>query len=205
MNSNRPRNWLALAAFSVFAGFGVTYAWQVRRVEAPQQSSNPADVLGGWLRLMPPEIEQLRKVDRNFATERTELETALAAERERLAAMFESSSAEDAQILEQVERTISAHDALERRVAKYLLAVRDQLSEEQKSRLFAHCADTVREAGGYRWRHGQSDTENQRRRGGGPPPDRGFGRGRGRGAGAQPEAPVPDHTQPSTRPKGDKP
>ena len=200
MNPLRVQTWLAVAALSSLVGFSTTYAWQARRGAQPQQVTNPADVLGGWLRLMPGEIEQLRQVDPTFAADRAELEGNLAVERERLAGLFERDSAMDGEVLGQVERAIAAHDALERRVAKYLLALRPHLSAEQRSRLFDRCANGVRKAGGWRWRHGQSGVDSSERRGGGPPPGRGFGRGRGGGGLSAPVSP-----QSTSRPAGESP
>lgn len=205
MNAHTLRGSLLLAVLSVLAAFGVSYAWQAGRTAPPASAANPADVLGGWLRLLPAQVERLRHVDPAFAEDRKQLEDLLAHEQERLAELFESDGAADDELLAAVERVIAAHDALERRVARYLLAVRPQLSPEQRARLFARCADRVREAGNWRWRRGQQSDETSERRGADPPPDRGFGRGRGRGGNSRPVPPTPATTQPDSRPEGESP
>lgn len=199
MNPLHARVWLVVVALCMLAGFSATYAWQVRRAATASDAANPAEVLGGWLRLMPDEVARLRAVDPAFATDRAALERSLADERDRLARLFEQPSTADGGILEQVERTIAAHDALERRVARYLLAVRPHLSDEQRSRLFERCARGVREAEGWRWRHGQSAIDSPERHGGGPTSGRGFGRGRGD------RRPTPAATRASSQPSGETP
>lgn len=205
MNTRAIRQLILLAGVSVLTAFGVTYAWQTQRADSAPQSANPADVIGGWLQLPPGQVEQLRRVDAAFADDRRRLESALAEEQEHLAELFDSDGATDEAVLDGVERVIAAHDALERRVARYLLAVRPQLNPEQRNRLFERCAGSVRQAGNWRWRHGQSGIETQERRGGGPPSDRGFGRGRGRGGNPRQMPSPPSETQPDSRPTGDSP
>lgn len=196
-----PALWLLI--LGIAAGLGSTYAWQTRPTSPA--ASAPADILGGWLRLPPGQVGALRDVDPEFPADRDELEATLAAERETLAALFEQPDADDGAVLDQVERVVAAHAALERRVARYLLAVRPHLTDPQRARLFERAASGVREAGGWRWRGGRdADLENNRR-GGGPPPDRGRGFGRGRGGPNRTPAPRNPDTQPASQPKGDVP
>ncbi len=181
MRPIRSRGALVLALLGALLGFGVTQAWQTRQAADPTGPADVAGVLGRWLQLAPRQLEQLRHVDPAYSEERQRLEVALAGERERLAQLFEQNVAGDEQILAQVERVIEAHDALERRVARFLLALRPHLTADQAHRLFERCASGVREAGGWRWRHGQSAASEQPRRRGGPPEGRGPARGRERG------------------------
>ena len=181
------RNGAIVSAFVLctLGSFVATYAWQQRPEQTPptEKQPRPADVLGGWLRLMPEQVERIAGVDPTFADESAELEAALETEREKLAEMFEDASATDEAITQQVETVIEAHDRLERRVAKHLLALRPHLTDEQRSKLFERCAQGIREAGGGRWRHGRGDEH-----GGGR--GRGWRGGRGGGNGA---APAPGH------------
>lgn len=194
---------IVILTLGIAAGLGTTYAWQTR--PAPPPASAPADILGGWLRLPPGQLRALRDIDPGFSAERDELEATLAAEREALAALFEQPNADDGAILDQVERVVAAHAALERRVARYLLAVRPHLTDSQRARLFERAASGVREAGGWRWRGGRdADLENNRR-GGGPPPDRGRGFGRGRGGPNRAPSPLNADSQAASKPKGDVP
>ena len=183
------RNIAILGAFALctLGSFVGTYAWQSRPDQSPpiEQPSRPADVLGGWLRLMPEQIELIAGVDPTFADESAALEAALEAEREKLAEMFEDADATDEAITQQVETVIAAHDRLERRVAQHLLALRPHLTDEQRSRLFERCAQGIREAGGWRWQHGRSGDHSG-----------GKGRGwRGGRGGGNASAPAPGHNR----------
>ncbi len=163
------RGLIAIVFVACLLGtFVVTYAWQSQPSE-PAGAGDPLRALGNWLELRPGQLQRMSEVDATFAQESRELEQRLAAERERLAELFESDEADDARIMAQVERVIVAHDNLERRVARYLLALRPHLTDQQRARLFKRCAETVRQGCGKRWGKGW---------GGG----RGHGpRGRGRG------------------------
>lgn len=205
MSEPRIRSLLAFGLLGVLLGFGTTFALQAQQAGRADLSGFPADALGDWLGLNAAEIETLRGVDPDFRIERGKLESALAAERERLAHLFEQSAVPDDELLAQVERVIAAHDALERRVARYLLAVRPHLSAQQQRRLFERCAGDVRAAGGWRWRHGRDEGGNGTRRGGGPPVDRGRGRGRGRMADVPPAPPTTQASQPGSQPEGEIP
>ncbi|MBU0639214.1 MAG: hypothetical protein KKB50_10150 [Planctomycetes bacterium] len=178
--------------------------------EAHRQPAGPTEVLGTWLRLLPEQIERISGVDPEFDDEKTLLEAALEAEREKLATMFEAVDATDEAILRQVETVIAVHDQLERRVAQHLLALRPHLTDEPRSKLFRRCADGIRAAGGHRWRHGQSEgwREGRGRQGrGGPPAGRGPGRSRDGGRGpnrddSTDEAPT---SRPDVGEQGDQP
>lgn len=176
----RMRNGAIIGAFILFASgsFFATYAWQSRPAQpAPSgQLSKPTQVLGGWLRLMPEQVERIAGVDPTFVEEGAELEAVLQAEREKLARLFEDANATDETIMQQVETVIDVHDQLERRVANHLLALRPHLTDGQRSRLFQTCAKGIRKAGGHRWKHGRGGGRGEF---GGPPPWRGQGRGQG--------------------------
>lgn len=191
MTTIRLRGALVLTLLGAMLGFGVAHAWQSRWATDQNEPPDAADALGRWLQLPAPQREALRRVAPLFSEDRRRLEVALAEQRERLARLFEQADAGDEQILAQVERVIEAHNALERRVAEFLLAVRPHLTAEQAHRLFERCASGVRESGGWRWRHGQNAAPDQTRRRGGPPENRGPSRARGRNAAAPPPASGP--------------
>ena len=194
MNGRSVRIVLVLFVVSLVAGYGATYAWQrEQRTEPVETPTNPAEVLGGWLQLMPAQIEEINAADAGFPADRVRLEAELERERTALAVMFDDADASSEDILAQVERVIAAHDALERRVAQYLVAIRPHLSDAQRTQLFERCAEGVREASGYRWRHGQR--QNETNSGNARP---GVGRGRGRGHGPPWREQTPD--APSTNP-----
>jgi len=160
-----------------------------------------------WLGLTPEQTNDIRQIEASFAADRRPLEAKLAAERERLAALLEDSETANDEILQQVENVIAAQNALERRVADLLVALRPHLTAEQQKRLFARFASGVREGCGRQWRHGQHDDFERGPHGDGPPPGRGFGRGHGRGGGHQWRGGPHEHstTAPASQPTGVQP
>lgn len=101
--------------------------------------------LASWLSLTPGQTSALERGE--FASETLALNQKLQAERERLVALFEDPQAPDEALLQQVESVITAHDSLERHVARYVVNLRRQLPSEQQRRLMGLCANTVRGAG----------------------------------------------------------
>ena len=177
---------LSLIAIACAAGsYLATYAVQEqgRTNWADGATTAVAQSVTDWLGLSPQQAASVRDIEASFTTDRTPLEAKLAAERERLATLLENPATTDEEILRQVENVIAAHDVLERRVAAHLVAMRPHLTADQQKRLFERFASSVREGGGWRWRHGQPGNAEDGRRGGGPPPGRGPGRGRGPGGG----------------------
>ncbi|MCA9242482.1 MAG: hypothetical protein KDA32_00900 [Phycisphaerales bacterium] len=162
---------LAVATIGVSGGLIAAGAWQSN---ANRTEMSAHEALGAWLLLSPRQMESLAEVDADFDAQRATLEAELARERERLATMFEDMSASDEDIQGQVEKVIVAHDKLERHIAGYLLAIRPHLTDAQRATLFIRCARGVREAGGYRWRHGAAGAGAGRGPGG-----RRSGRGHG--------------------------
>lgn len=159
-----------------FLGTVATRSQSAPTVEPPL----PSPVVSR-LNLDPEQAKDVEARDPQFAEDFRTLRHALEDARSALAATFEDANAADERIREQVEAVIAAHNRLERRVAEYLIAVRDHLTPRQQKKLFGLCAERVRECG-RRWRCG---------RGAGARPDeigkprerRGRGRGHGRGTG----------------------
>ena len=164
---------ILLAALSLAAGVGsflVTHGLgneQTSRSAGP--ASQPDDLLPRWLELSPQQTRLIHKHDPGFQQDAQNLNAQLRQERETLAALLQEPSTPDSQLLRQVERVIAAHDALERRVARYVVAIRHRLTAEQQKRLLGLAASSVREAAGYRWRHrwGGGRREGRGRGGGG--------------------------------------
>ena len=186
---------LACAAGSYFA----TYAVQQGGWPSSQAAAAVPRSVVSWLGLTKQQSEDIADIEKHFAEDQVLLESRLQTEREILAAMFESPTATDAEFLEQVEKVIAAHDALERRIAKHLVELRPHLTTEQQRRLFNRFASSVREGNRRGWRFGQSDEFRDERRGGGPPPGRGRG-GPPEGRGRRGERPTP-----TSQPEWDKP
>jgi heavy-metal resistance protein len=121
-----------------------------------------------WLALTPKEHRVVDKADPRFSEETAGLAERLKEERLTLASLLDDASTPDARIRSQVERTIEAHNTLERRVTDHLLAIRPHLTPAQQKQMMGLVATCVRQGAQRRWRHRGG-------RGGG-----GDGQGRGR-------------------------
>jgi Spy/CpxP family protein refolding chaperone len=148
---------LAVAAAGSFVA---THAWQSPSSTSAGDSgctSKPCSMeccraLADWLGMSPEQAKKIQTIDATFAEESTKLERALFDERQKLAALFDREDATAEAIQQQVEKVIAADNALERRVAAHLVALRPHLTAEQRAKLYKRCAQGVREAGGCRWR-----------------------------------------------------
>ena len=180
----------ATIGITLFAGlcFGgsllgtVAVRQQGAATPAPVQCSPLVHRLG----LDPQQARLIEEAnDPQFGQDTIALRTRLDEARLALAAAFESETATDDEIRAHVETVIQVHNQLERRVAEYLIAVRNHLTPAQQRQLYGMCAEKVRECG-RRWRQGRgyrgnaADADTQRGRGG---RGRGQGHGRGRGSG----------------------
>lgn len=168
-------------AVVALAGLGAyTATVTTRFTSQPATSSDDAtEALLSWLNPSADQRSQLRQADAGFASELKQLKAEVAAHKALLAALLEKPEATDDQITAGLEGTIAANNALERRVAKYLLSIREHLTVEQQRSLLNLCAEEVRRSRGYQWgkqRHTQ-DSESHSGRG---------QRGQGRGGGGPP-------------------
>ncbi|MCP4590904.1 MAG: periplasmic heavy metal sensor [bacterium] len=141
--------------------FGGSFWGTVATRTLPAPTVQPARVvscpLARELELDAQQAAAIDSRDPQFAEDLKVLRSALGEARTALAAAFEREDAAAADIREHVEDTIQAHNRLERRVAEYLIAVRDHLTVEQQARLLGFCAKSVRECG-RRWDGGKDDT-----------------------------------------------
>ena len=142
----------------------------------------PASPLVQRLNLDAEQVQVLEAHDPQFAEDLQTLREKLERARSMLADVFEREDATDDDIRQRVEAAIEAHNQLERRVAEYLIAVRDHLTPKQQRQLYNLCAEKVRECG-QRWRrgwgrHGGSGGGNGRGKGGGCGREHKHGRGR---------------------------
>jgi hypothetical protein len=117
---------------------------------APTTAPAPQDALVGWLALSSNQTQVIKQADPQFPVDSEKLSTDLQAERLKLAALLDEPQTPNQAILSQVERVIATHDALERRVAGYVLAIRPHLTADQQKRLLGLCAEGVRQAHGWR-------------------------------------------------------
>ena len=134
------------------------------------------------LKLDPERAKTIEACDPNFVDDLNTLRNDLEKARSLLAAAFEDENVADDEIRQRVEATIEAHNQLERRVAEYLIAVRDHLTPRQQRQLYGLCAEKVRECG-KRWRRGWGRHGDASDGTFGPGKGRGYGRGQGRGHG----------------------
>jgi Spy/CpxP family protein refolding chaperone len=166
-----------VAALCFGGSFLGTVATRSQSTTSP--ASAPGSPLARRLGLTPEHVKVLEAHDPQFAEDVKTLRTNLENARLMLASVFEKEGATNEEIRAQVEAAIEAHNQLERRVAEYVIEVRDHLTPEQQKKLYGLCAEKVRECG-KRWRHGrgrQADVAE------GDPSHTGCGRGRGRGGG----------------------
>lgn len=188
MKSRELAMLVLVAAVSAAGTMAVSNAMRSDQGTAATVGSPPAARgVARWLGLSADAAAALAPIESAYEADRARLERTLADEREALAALLEDPDSSDAHLREHVARVVAADGALEQRTAEFLISVRPLLRPDQQRKLFEHLAAGVREAGGYRWRHGQA-SEPGGKRGGGPPPGRGPGRGRGHtGVQATPE------------------
>ncbi len=168
MNGRFSAVILIVAVASAAGSFVATYAWQPAAetepslVEAPCSTMPGCNVgccksLASWLGLGSQQVSQVEQITREYSGQRIKFESTLFAERQKLAELFESDTATDGEILQQVERVIEADSSLERCVVAHLVALRSHLTGKQRTQLYRRCAEGVRDAGGCQWRHsGQS-------------------------------------------------
>lgn len=139
----------------------------------------------GWLGLTPPQHQVIHEADPDFDAEARALSARLCDQRRALAGMLEAPNVDDDAALAQVERVIEAHNALERRVARHVLAIRPHLDAGQQAQLLGLCARGLRRGAEACW---GSDRDAADPHIGGLGPGRG-GRGRGRGAASDGDPP----------------
>jgi len=160
------RQWtMIVAALALGAGVGSFLATRAVQpaVAEPQQESEAADAqapgrgrsLARWLELSRERQQAVEQADPDFPAQSAELLQTLGNERAKLAALLENLDTPDESILEQVERVIEAHDKLERRIARHVLAIRPHLTLAQQRELMSVCAGCVRQAIGWRMCQGR--------------------------------------------------
>jgi len=91
------------------------------------------------LNLTDEQIIITREQDPNFESDLAELRSTLLTERAKLVRMFEDAKTDNKQLLEQIDKMISTHSQIERRIARYLLVLRQHLNAEQQKWLIGLC------------------------------------------------------------------
>jgi hypothetical protein len=174
-----PRKIILGMLAAALVGVGA-YAASVATKPAPKpaQSSDAATAaLMDWLQVPANQRSEIQLHDPAFAEDLKALRQTLAVKRADLAAALDDPNASDESIRAKLEALIAADANLERRAADYLLTVRHHLTKDQQRRLFALCAEGVRQGPNCPWRQGLPDGRGQGGQG------RGLGPGGGRGMG----------------------
>jgi len=174
---------IATILIAAATGLGAyTATVQTRPAGPPPPAADPAtEALLNWLGASPAQRNELRMHDAGFAVELKQLKADVEAKRNQFASALEQPKASNDEIMSRLEAVLAANNALERRIAGYLLSVRDHLTPEQRQRLFGLCAEEARQ--GRQWRGGRgpgATTRPGERQG---PGGRGWRGGRGRGGG----------------------
>ena len=150
---NRKALYLLGSCAAVFAA---SLAGTIAARSQPSSEQKPGfgSPLARWLDLDKKTAEEIESLDPGFAGERKSLQEELVDARSALATLLEDENVTNERIRGQIEDCIAKHNALERRVAQYLLTVRDHLTPDQQKRLFRLCAEGVRKGRGHGWGRG---------------------------------------------------
>lgn len=165
-----------LAVLGVLSGFSATRSSgePATRPTQPAAGGEQKLALYRWLNFSIEQADQVAAADPGFAAEAGQMEKSLVADRDKLASMLDDPGTGNPELEAQFERVIASHNALERRVAKHVLAIRPYLTAAQQKQLMGLCAQSVREAG-----RGRPSWAGQGRSGGGGGPGGGSGGGGG--------------------------
>ena len=97
------------------------------------------DRLARRLGLNEEQVSILQDKDSGFETDSERLRDALLAERTTLLALFEAPDSTDEELLQQIDKLISAHSRIERRIAEHVVVLRPYLTVEQQKWLIGLC------------------------------------------------------------------
>jgi len=138
---------------SCVAVFAASLAGTIVARSQPSSEKKPCvgSPLARWLNLDRKTAEEIESHDPQFTEDLKSLQRELASARSTLATLLENENSTNEQIQGQVEKCIAKHNAQERRVAQYLLTVRDHLTSGQQRKLFRLCAEGVRKGRGHGW------------------------------------------------------
>lgn len=106
------------------------------------------DTLASRLELTDEQALLAQRYDPNFEEDCTGLKDRLREAHSGLVEAFESTDVGNGDLLERIGDLIEAHNALERRVARYVVLLRPHLSREQQERLSGLCGGGRRYQGG---------------------------------------------------------
>jgi hypothetical protein len=95
--------------------------------------------LAQYLRLTQEQTLIAQQHDPDFEADAARLRDALLAERAKLLAVFEDSQTRNDGLLQQIDKLISAHSQIERRIARHVLVLRPHLTADQQKWLIGLC------------------------------------------------------------------
>ena len=95
--------------------------------------------LANCLRLDEGQISLMHEKDPEFEADAAELRSVLLAERSTLLSMVEDADSRDDELLQRIDKLVSVHSEIERRVIKHVLLLRPYLSAEQQKWLIGLC------------------------------------------------------------------
>lgn len=95
--------------------------------------------LANCLSLDEGQVSLMHEKDPGFEAETAQLREALLAERAKLLSMFEDSKSDVESLKQQIERLITAHSSIERRIVRQVLVLRPYLTVEQQKWLIGLC------------------------------------------------------------------
>ena len=91
------------------------------------------------LQLTEDQLTIAAQKDPAFEQEVQQLQSRLLTERQALLSLLESQQEPNGQVSEQIERIITAHNALEKRLISYVVIMREHFTAEQQKRLIGLC------------------------------------------------------------------
>jgi hypothetical protein len=97
------------------------------------------DRLARRLGLSRQQARLLEEKDPDFEANSSDLRNALMTERQKLLSMFENPNSGDDELLQQIDKFISTHSWIERRIAEHVLVLRPYLTVEQQKWLIGLC------------------------------------------------------------------
>lgn len=164
----------------LLAGTGAFLGTVLARQDAPPAAALAEQApLLDWLGVSTNQRAELAALDPDFTREAETLRQELLRQRQALADLLEDPAATEPAVLGQLQQVNDAEQALQRRIVRYVMTVREDLTVQQQMRLMGLASQGLCGGGGrQQHRHGQ-----QGRQGAEPPGPNGRGNGGGQGGG----------------------
>ena len=138
---------VVLAAVGAF-WVTVSYGRPPGRQEGGGPVSDSDNPLARWLRLSEAQAAKVEQADPDYTRDVRQLERLVQIERLKLATLVETSETTDEELKAQFEKLAQAHLAIHRRTAKFVIAIRPHLNDQQRSRFLHLLGRQLRGGGG---------------------------------------------------------